>query len=221
MARNGPFVPEVFAAYDSNYLTVGSADVTGSGSSRTRSFVQAVGIDTSGKVSAVGNYPVANSGSVSGLVKDPSSSSSTGALVDGATVVPSTPLVCNVGETIVGGVCKDPYSANVSMLMHFENDYSYLGAAGITVTNQSSTFAGAGNGKFGDGHNGQGTNHAIKIDYNSALEFGSSDFTIEFWFKSTSPQFSGSCAFGSWNLGYPLHDFCVQNTGSGTFYTTF
>lgn len=53
----------------------------------------------------MGNFPIGNSGSVSGLVKDPSSGSSTGALVDGGSS--STPS-CSGGMVWNGSACAVP-----------------------------------------------------------------------------------------------------------------
>lgn len=69
------------AAYDSKYLTVGAMEATSktaaSGKSRTVSYFQVAGISPStGSATVSGNYP-ASSGSVAGLIKNPSSSSST------------------------------------------------------------------------------------------------------------------------------------------------
>lgn len=51
----------------------------------------------------MGNFPVTNSGSVSGLIKDPGSASSTGALMDGnSTTTPS----CSSGMVWNGSACE-------------------------------------------------------------------------------------------------------------------
>ncbi|MFB0965075.1 MAG: type II secretion system protein [Patescibacteria group bacterium] len=77
---------KALAAYDSRYLTVGAMDAlagsTNGGKKRAVSYFQVAGISpASGSVTVSGNYPAA-SGSVAGLIKDPKSSSSTGALVE-------------------------------------------------------------------------------------------------------------------------------------------
>lgn len=82
---SGLFANVAFADYDPKSLTVGATDFTmAAGSrSRTNSYVQVAGISPeTKKASVMGNFPVSNSGSVSGLIKDPGSPSSTGALVD-------------------------------------------------------------------------------------------------------------------------------------------
>jgi len=81
----GGTLREALAAYDSKYLSVGAAEFTQTqnGRARSLSYFQVAGISpATGVVTVSGNYP-ASSGSVSGLVKDPKSSVSTGALVDG------------------------------------------------------------------------------------------------------------------------------------------
>lgn len=56
---------------------------TVNGKKRATSYFQVAGISpATGAVSVSGNYPT-SSGSVSGLVRDPGSASSTGALIDG------------------------------------------------------------------------------------------------------------------------------------------
>lgn len=80
------FLP-VEAAYDPSTVLLAAAELTApaaSGKPRTVGYVQAAGIPASGIPFVVGNYPVGASGSVAGLLKDPSSASSTGALIDGA-----------------------------------------------------------------------------------------------------------------------------------------
>ena len=47
------------------------------GKARQRSFVQSAGVFSNNGAFVVGNYPVALSGSVSGLIKDAANSSST------------------------------------------------------------------------------------------------------------------------------------------------
>lgn len=83
-ASANPFT--AFAAYDPKYLVVGAMDATlssASGKKRSTSYFQVAGISpATGAVSVSGNYPT-SSGSVSGLVRDPGSTSSTGALIDG------------------------------------------------------------------------------------------------------------------------------------------
>ncbi len=96
-----PIFPRVFAAYDSRCLTVGAMDAvagsTSGGKKRAVSYFQVAGISpATGTAVVTGNYPT-SSGSVSGLVKDPKTSSSTGALVDGGnSALPASP---------VNGVC--------------------------------------------------------------------------------------------------------------------
>lgn len=75
------------AAYDARYLTVGAMDAvaasTNGGKKRAVSYFQVVGISpVTGTAVVAGNYPT-SSGSVAGLVKDPKTTSTTGALVDG------------------------------------------------------------------------------------------------------------------------------------------
>ncbi|MFZ3232248.1 MAG: hypothetical protein WA194_01710 [Patescibacteria group bacterium] len=91
----GEVLREALAAYDSKYLTVGAVDasagLTGGGRKRVSAYFQVAGISpATGAVAVSGNYP-ASSGSVAGLVRDPKSPFSTGALVDGSASVNSTP----------------------------------------------------------------------------------------------------------------------------------
>ncbi|MFB0964491.1 MAG: hypothetical protein QMC36_02150 [Patescibacteria group bacterium] len=54
------------------------AGATANGKTRVTSYVQVAGISSdTNKASVMGNFPVGSSGSVSGLVKDPNSTSST------------------------------------------------------------------------------------------------------------------------------------------------
>lgn len=84
--KSASFFTTAFAAYDPKYLSVGAMDasiVSIGGKKRTVNYYQVAGTSPVTKtVSVSGNYPT-SSGSVSGLVKDPLSASSTGALVDG------------------------------------------------------------------------------------------------------------------------------------------
>lgn len=74
----------------------------------------------------MGNFPVSNSGSVSGLIKDPGSSSSTGALVDGnAALTPS----CTAGMAWNGSACVVlPYAFSYSVSAN-TNNYDVRAAA--------------------------------------------------------------------------------------------
>ncbi|MFB0965338.1 MAG: FISUMP domain-containing protein [Patescibacteria group bacterium] len=90
---------DTFAAYDPKAVSVGALDAalapTASGRNRSASFFQAAGVAPSGGVSVAGTFPQPTAaqialGAVAGLVKNPSSSSNTGALVDGgASAVPT------------------------------------------------------------------------------------------------------------------------------------
>lgn len=118
-----------FAAYDKDALTVGATDVTvTSGTkSRTTGYVQVAGISSdTKKASVIGNLPTGSTGSVSGLIKDPGSSSLTGALVDGnAAVVPS----CSGGMVWNGSVCAiPPYAFSVTIGAN-ANNYDVRSAA--------------------------------------------------------------------------------------------
>lgn len=62
----------------------------GARKARSIGYVQVVGAQPSGSYAVVGNYPTTVSGSVSGLVKDPASSSQTGAVVEGGAASAST-----------------------------------------------------------------------------------------------------------------------------------
>ena len=83
-----PAFPSLFAAYDSRYLTVGAMDAlagtTSNGKKRAVSYFQVAGVSpATGMAVVTGNYPT-SSGSVSGLIRDSKSASSTEALTDGA-----------------------------------------------------------------------------------------------------------------------------------------
>ncbi|MFZ3232508.1 MAG: hypothetical protein WA194_03120 [Patescibacteria group bacterium] len=93
----------VTASYDSKYLSVGAMDAVSKspsgGKPRSLSYFQVAGVSpVTGAAVVSGNYP-ASSGSVAGLVKNPTSSSSTGALIDGS----SSSNVSNVPP--VNGTC--------------------------------------------------------------------------------------------------------------------
>lgn len=86
-----------------------SVSSTSGGKKRASSFFQVAGISpATGGVTVTGNYPVGLSGSVSGLVKDLASPSSTGALVDGlksgvvSGYCATAPSFANVGSLSVG-----------------------------------------------------------------------------------------------------------------------
>lgn len=102
-----------YAAYDAKYLTVGAMDyassTSASGKKRVSGFVQVAGVSSeTNKASVAGNYPVGMTGSVTGLIKDPGSASSTGALTDGSAAV--TPN-CAAGTVWNGTACVvPPYS---------------------------------------------------------------------------------------------------------------
>ncbi len=106
------------AAYDARYLTVGAMDAVPSssagGKKRSVSYFQVAGISpATGAVTVSGNYP-ASSGSVSGLVKDPKSTSSTGALSDGA--------ISGMGPPPVPGTCGAANRAYVFSASSFGPD---------------------------------------------------------------------------------------------------
>ena len=92
-----PGFGSALAAYDAKYLSVGAVDASagqaGSGKKRVTAYFQVAGISPSTGLAAVsGNYP-ASSGSVAGLVRDPKSAYSTGALVDGGnSSLPPSPV---------------------------------------------------------------------------------------------------------------------------------
>lgn len=138
LARTLGFASESFAAYDAKYLAAGAFDaaVTTGNKARTVSYLQIAGISQNTGVAAVsGNYPgTASSGSVTGLVRDPKSASSTGALVDGAnSSLPASP---------VNGVCG---SANKTYAFSSSSFGSDIFCAVGTAAPATSSFPTAGN----------------------------------------------------------------------------
>ncbi|MFZ3232927.1 MAG: hypothetical protein WA194_05380 [Patescibacteria group bacterium] len=76
----GGSVPGAFAAWDQSSVSVGAASFpsASSGKKRQISFFQVAGISSATKLaSVVGDFPTALSGSVQGLVKNPSDPSAT------------------------------------------------------------------------------------------------------------------------------------------------
>lgn len=120
------------AKYESDgtkYLlsTTDAPETLYSGKARSRSYFQIAA--QSGSTAYVdGNFAPMGPTDVAGLIRnaDPYAPANT-ALVSnlGQTPVVYTPVTCNAGETVVGGICKDPHAANVSLLAHFENNMSY------------------------------------------------------------------------------------------------
>lgn len=51
-----------------------------------------------------------------------------------------------------------------------------------------------------------------------AIIFGSSDYVIELWFKTTAGSI---CAYGAWNSGLPINDLCLDSGGKATLSATF
>ena len=79
------------AAYDTGAVSIGAFDYVGkaamTGKSKAVSYFQVAGVSPgTKKASVTGNYAPAGTGAVLGLVDDPTSGSSTGAVVEGASV---------------------------------------------------------------------------------------------------------------------------------------
>lgn len=180
-----------------------------SGRARNRSFFQ-VAAQSGSTVYVDGNFgPMA--GDVAGLIRntDPYAPANTPLVSNlGQTPVVYTPVTCNAGETVVGGVCKDPHGASVSFLSHFENSYAHSGAS-TQITENGFTYSA---GKFGSGFSGVGT--YARIEDNAAIEFGSSNFTTEIWFKNTDlGGVNRVCMHGYfWNTS-AISELCLEIGG--------
>lgn len=115
---------------DGTKYYLSSADVSEmlfSGRARSRSFFQ-VAAQSGSTVYVDGNFAPMGPSDVSGLIRDtnPYAPSNTPLVSNlGQAPVVYVPVTCNAGETVVGGACKDPHAANVSLLAHFENSMSY------------------------------------------------------------------------------------------------
>ena len=92
---------DVLAAYDYKGFSVGAMEASEStfnGRKRTTSYYQVAGVEpVSKKISVMGNFPVGLSGSVSGLIKDPSGTSATGSMIDGTVLGTAVPAPSNIG----------------------------------------------------------------------------------------------------------------------------
>lgn len=180
---------DVLAAYDTGSVTVGAVDLlspTITGKTRNTPIFQVAAISpTTNQVVISSNFTATGStsgttGSISttGLIKDPNSSSSTGALADGAIPVPATPPA-------------DPYWNNVAVLLKGNGpngSMSFVDSTGKQTWN----FAGSGNrpvvstadSKFGG--SSMYFSDGMYLASNSGVPFGTGDFTIEFWAKRLS-----------------------------------
>lgn len=94
-------ISEVLAAYDYKGFSIGAMEASEStfnGRKRTTSYYQVAGVEpVSKKVSVMGNFPVGLSGSVTGLIKDPSGTNSTGAFIDGSVIGTAAAQAVNLG----------------------------------------------------------------------------------------------------------------------------
>lgn len=96
------------ASFDSKYLVVGAFDAAIGSGNKTRpvSYFQVAGIaPATGTAVVTGNFPATQSGgSAVGLIRDSKTSSTTGALVDGAnSSLPTSPLGCSATSKTVNG----------------------------------------------------------------------------------------------------------------------
>ena len=86
----------------------------------------------------------------------------------------------------------DPYSTNVSLLLKFDgpnnstsfidssaNNISVVGVgAGVKITTDDSKFGGSSVYFSGD-------NSSLDVEHSDVFAFGTGDYTIEFWMKTT------------------------------------
>lgn len=153
-----PAFAELPAATDPNYVLVAAADLNSatSGGSKIRTFVQSAGILESSKAFVVGDSPSGAGGSVSGLIRDPSNPTGTGALVDGAQT--GAPVSCASGygwdsgthscAPSVDGVCGP--SAGNAAYSYPSSGYCSLGTnADSDATGADGTFDWSCAGQFG------------------------------------------------------------------------
>ena len=79
-------------------------------------------------------------------------------------------------------ISKDPYFANVSLLLHMDSNFSDSSSNNLTMTPTNATIStlqskfGGGSGLF------NGSNTYVKTLTANPLNFGTGDFTVEFWF---------------------------------------
>ena len=115
----------------------------------------------------------------------------------------------------------DPYGANVSLLLHM--DGSNGGTAFTDSSSSPSTLTANGNAqistaqsKFG-GASGlfDGTGDYVVIPSNSKFDFGSSDMTIEFWFRSTQSTSNADLLGREWG-GTNVGGWVIQLNGNGS-----
>lgn len=114
---------------------------------------------------------------------------------------------------------NDNYFAFVSLLLHMNgttgstafldssnNNFSMTGAGNVQISNAVKQF-GTGSAYF------DGTGDYIEAPLNSAFEFGTGDFTIEFWVYPTATSFSTYVA--RWSSGTNNAFFIGGDTSSG------
>lgn len=104
----------------------------------------------------------------------------------------------------------DPYAANVSLLLHMDGSngsttFTDSSTNALTVTAVNGAAISTAQSKFG-GASGffDGSNDYLTITTNSLLNFGTGDWTVEFWMRYTDTANAYPCILGvtpSWSAG--------------------
>lgn len=130
-------------------------------------------------------------------------------------------------EKIIPG---DSYYTSVSLLMHFsgsngstvfrdnsQNNFPLTSSNGAAISTAQSKFGGQ-SGYF------DGTDDSVSVPNNSALDFGSGDFTIEYWEYRTSSDNNRTTltrqnmSYAPYFVGYAWNNTLAFYTGNGSNY---
>ena len=135
-----------------------------------------------------------------------------------------------VEEWNSGSIVGDLYYNSCSLLMHFSGSNGSTtfidnSQNTLTVTSNNGAAISTAQSKFG-GSSGyfDGTNDYVSVPNNSALDFGSGDFTIEYWEYRTSSDNNRTTltrqntSYAPFFMGYAWNNTLAFYTGNGSSY---
>jgi hypothetical protein len=113
----------------------------------------------------------------------------------------------------------DPYSSNVSLLLHMDGSngsttFTDSSSNALTVTANGNAQISTAQSKFGGASGAfDGTGDFLAVAYNTALNFGTSDFTIEMWIRPADLNYRFMLGATVNSGGYIM--LAINPTGSG------
>jgi hypothetical protein len=134
-------------------------------------------------------------------------------------VASASVTILDTSTTPVGGT--DPFFSNVSLLLKMDSDFSDSSINNYTVTVNGDTTISSTESKYG-GASGyfDGNGDYLTVPTDTELQFGTGDFTIEFWHYLLSKVTNFPCLYSNYNsfTTDSLSIFAGHDTGGSAFY---